>query len=77
MSVNILQKMRRGSRPWSWTTFQIKDSFEGSHKPFLHKSVDLKGLYNIVCYTAVFSVVTQRFSPLREERCVTTPKTAV
>ena len=44
---------------------------------FLFKSVDLKGLYNIVCNTAVFSVVTQRFSPLREERCVTTLKTAV
>ena len=28
--------------------------------------------YRIVCYTAVFSVVTQRSSP--EERCVTTPK---
>ena len=42
-----------------------------------YKSVDLKGLYNIVRYTAIFSVVTQRFSPLRKERCVTTIKTAV
>ena len=36
---------------------------------------------NIVCYTAVFSVVTQRSSPQTavcgEERCVTTLKTAV
>ena len=35
----------------------------------------------VVCYTAVFSVVTQRSSPLTavsgEERCVTTLKTAV
>ena len=33
----------------------------------------------IVCYTAFFSVVTQRSSPLvsGEERCVTTLKTAV
>ena len=35
----------------------------------------------LVCYTAVFSVVTQRSSPLTaisgEERCVTTLKTAV
>ena len=32
--------------------------------------------YNLVCYTAVFSVVTQRSSPLisGEERCVTTLK---
>ena len=30
----------------------------------------------LVCYTAVFSVVTQRSSPLTgEERCVTTLKT--
>ena len=42
-----------------------------------YKSVDLKGLYNIVRYTAIFSVVTQRFSPLRKERYVTTIKTAV
>ena len=27
---------------------------------------------SLVCYTAVFSVVTQRSSPLREEHCVTT-----
>ena len=34
---------------------------------------------NVVCYTAVVSVVTQRSSPLvsGEERCVTTLKTAV
>ena len=33
---------------------------------------------SVVCYTAVFSVVAQRSSPLRrEERCVTTLKTAV
>ena len=36
---------------------------------------------NLVCYTAVFRVVTQRSSPLTavsgEERCVTTLKTAV
>ena len=32
----------------------------------------------IVCYTAIFSVVTHRSSPLRgEERCVTQLKTAV
>ena len=40
----------------------------------------------VVCYTAVFSVITQRSSPLTaaenrtvsgEERCVTTLKTAV
>ena len=39
----------------------------------------------LVCYTAVFRVVSQRPSPQRndppspsgEERCVTTPKTAV
>ena len=32
----------------------------------------------LVCYTVVFSVVTQRSSPLsEEERCVTTLKTAV
>ena len=41
-----------------------------------------ENLYNkvikLVCYTAVFSVVTQRSSPLsEEERCVTTLKTAV
>ena len=29
----------------------------------------------LVCYTAVFGVITQRSSPL-EERCVTTLKTA-
>ena len=34
--------------------------------------------YSLVCYTAVFSVDTQRSSPLSgEERCVTTLKTAV
>ena len=32
--------------------------------------------WGLVCYTAVFSVVTQRSSP-QEERCVTTLKTAV
>ena len=32
---------------------------------------------HVVCYTAVFSVVTQRFSSRTEERCVTTLKTAV
>ena len=31
----------------------------------------------VVCYTAVFSVVTQRSSPRTEERCVTTLKIAV
>ena len=32
----------------------------------------------LVCYTAVFSVVRQRSSPLSvDERCVTTLKTAV
>ena len=36
------------------------------------------GSETLVCYTAVFSVVTQRSSPLSgEERCVTTLKTAV
>ena len=35
-------------------------------------------IHNIVCYTAVFSVVTQRSSSQSgEERCVTTLKTAV
>ena len=36
-------------------------------------------MHIVVCYTAVFSVVTQRSSPLTsgEERCVTTLKTAV
>ena len=35
-------------------------------------------LNRVVCYTAVFSVVTQRSSLLSgEERCVTTLKTAV
>ena len=34
--------------------------------------------FTVVCYSAVFSVVTQRSSPLSgEERCVTTLKTAV
>ena len=32
---------------------------------------------SIVYYKAVFGVVTQRSSPLGEERCVTTLKTAV
>ena len=40
-----------------------------------------KGLFYttgvIVCYTAVFYVVTQRSFPCGEERCVTTLKTAV
>ena len=35
-------------------------------------------LTEVVCYTAVFSVVTQRSSPLSgEERCVMTLKTGV
>ena len=33
-------------------------------------------LCSLVCYTAVFSVVTERSSPPGEERCVTTLKTA-
>ena len=47
----------------------------------------LKSLWNtkevlwkaLVCYTAVFSVVTQRSCPIDsgEERCKTTPKAAV
>ena len=38
-----------------------------------------KSPFLLVCYTAVFSVVTQRSSPLTsgEERCVTTLTTAV
>ena len=37
-----------------------------------------EGDIRLVCYTAVFSVVMQRSSPLSgEERCVTTLKTAV
>ena len=33
-------------------------------------------IFTLVCYTAVFRVVTQRSSP-QEERCVTSLKTAV
>ena len=37
-----------------------------------------RALVLLVCYTAVFSVVTQRSSPFcGEEHCVTTLKTAV
>ena len=49
--------------------------------PFVIGSLDNRPIvkYWLVCYTAVFSVVTQRSSPLvgGEKRCVTTLKTAV
>ena len=37
----------------------------------------MRDIQDLVCYAAVFSVITQRSCPGGEERCVTTPKTAV
>ena len=48
-------------------------------QPITKRSYGRKNLAggHIVCYTAVFSVVTQRSSTQREKRYVTTLKTAV
>ena len=63
------------SRPFSPSRLSLRANFhrvrETSYYTWLVTSEWL-----IVCYKAVFSVITQRFSP-QEERCVTTLKAAV
>ena len=53
--------------------FHLKPLFQSEAK---REAIGMKTRVDLVCYTAVISVVTQRSSP-GEERCVTTLKTAV
>ena len=69
-----------GAYKWRGLFSELYGSFVSSGKYQLKFKGNIfwKGRL-VVCYTAVISVVTQRFSPLTsgEERCVTTLITAV
>ena len=73
----VSQIWRQNSSPGSLALFHLGNRAENfSYEPKGEIRPAVRGL---VCYTAVFSVVTQRSFPLTsgEERCVTTLKTAV